>query len=96
MDRRLAVSPGWYNRHMPLHDAEQVPATVVVKPWGQHRLWQAIVMDGSTVVARLFGLSEQSALERAIHWVAPRATVRADWSAIPTPRQAADESTPQS
>jgi len=67
-------------------NAEQVPATIAVKPWGLHGLWVALVMDGSTVVGRFLAFSEEAAFDRARASAAPRAVHRARWVEIPTPR----------
>lgn len=73
-------------------DAGPVPATIAVRTWGPHGLWVAIVMDGSTVVARFLGLSEDAAFDRARAWAAPRAVYRARWVDIPAPRGADEDS----
>lgn len=64
---------------MNLPDAERVPAVVAIRRWGMHGLWMAIVLDGSTVVCRLFAFSAEAAFRRAETWAAPRAVRRADW-----------------
>lgn len=72
---------------MTQRDPDLMPATVAVRQWGKHGLWLAVVMDGSTVVARLLALSEDAAFEKASLWAAPRPSSRAHWSAIPEPRE---------
>lgn len=80
----------WYKLCMVAEDAELIPATIVVRPWGRHGLWLAMVLDGSAVLARLVALSEDTAFKRACEWAAPRAVNRAHWIAIPEPRGTVD------